>query len=179
LTASTFSQAWFYNITYNNVAGVTGPKVNLNQFTSVMTNDGTLASIPGSTLSSIDNTSWLTAYGPPLSTVKGGGYLLEQFAGIPTVSQVPDGTLKWTKDTTGGGLYIVANDGGTIKTIGINNQTGLPADPVNSLHAGDVASLALNIGDGCYLNFSSGNANGFSKFEIDGTPTPGTNFPGE
>jgi hypothetical protein len=68
-----------------------------------------------------------------LSTVKGGGYLLEQFTGLPTVDQVPDGTLKWAKDTTGGGVYIVANDGGTIKTIGINNQTGFPADPVNSL----------------------------------------------
>jgi hypothetical protein len=122
LTASAFSQAGFFNITYNNAAGVNGPKVNLSQFTSVMTNDGTLASIPGSTLGIIDNTSWLTAYGRPLSTVKGGGYLLEQFTDLPTVDQVPDGTLKWVKETTGGGLYIVANDGGTIKTIGMNGD---------------------------------------------------------
>jgi hypothetical protein len=96
-------------------------------------------------------------------------------SGPPSTSTIPLDCWNVSKDATGGGIYIAANDGGIIKKVELSVTGGAPGAPVNSLqfnNAGafggdanltwDAVSPALNIGDGCYLNFSSGNANSFN-----------------
>jgi hypothetical protein len=93
------SRVYFYGTTCPNIAVATGPKISLTAYSSTITNDRTFDSIPGNSLGVVDNTSYISAYGPPLSTNTGSGFYMEQFAAIPTADQVPDGVLKWVKDT--------------------------------------------------------------------------------
>jgi hypothetical protein len=92
--------------------------------TNLQTPDGTLSGIPGIATGNIfDATSQI---GPAFSNQQ---YLWQPKSGSPTTSDLPN-NKSWSvfKDTSGGELGVVANDGGTVRHIPFPNvpstQTG-------------------------------------------------------
>ena len=104
---------------YNNAPSITNPVTGLKLFMrdccSVVTPNGQISDIPGSGGIEVDATcTWQNNFTPG----QGGLFGFSRSGGVPTTTDVPaQGTFGVIKDTTGGGVYLAYNDGGTIKKV--------------------------------------------------------------
>jgi hypothetical protein len=97
-----------------NGGGVTGKALTMHQESSVSTANGLISDIPGTApvAGDCDSTCAIATFSTAFST-----YFTLPFAGIPTAANLSAGTWMVVKDTVGGGLYVLANDGGVIKKV--------------------------------------------------------------
>jgi hypothetical protein len=100
--------------TITNGGGVTG--TSLISFTGpalLTTQNGEISDIPGTNNGFLSSDLFITAF-----SAKEGRFF-RQKSGLPTTSDIPTGCWSVFKDTSGGGMYVAGNDGGTIKKVAL------------------------------------------------------------
>lgn len=130
---------WSFN-TYTNFAGVTGKQCQASVFCLLITDNGLPSDFPGNTAGTVDNTTVMRDASTGIRTL---GSL--QHAGVPAASTFPNQTWQVFKDTSGGGVYLGFNDGGTM--VLISNRVQLPSFTISTL-PGPVAGMVAYITDG-------------------------------
>jgi hypothetical protein len=114
-TGTTFANISLFICTYTNGGGFTGAQFTLFVNTSLSTDNGPKADLPGQPASNIVD-STCAAFADSLGI---GGFFGVRMSGIPTTSNLLDQTWGVFKDTSGGGVYLAYNDAGTIKKVAL------------------------------------------------------------
>jgi hypothetical protein len=104
-----------------NAGGVTGPKLYLAEQSQILTNNGLISDVPGSTLGYVDSTATIASQNSsfPFSISSNGSQFARQTAGLPTSSQISSNAWTVVQDTRPtSSVHLLYNNAGTITEIG-------------------------------------------------------------
>jgi hypothetical protein len=112
---ATFSNLQFFLGTYTNSGGYTGKQFALFTGAALGTDNDPITDLPGQSAGNIADSTCLDA-----SDNAGiGGFFGQRISGLPTTSNLLNQTWGVFKDTSGGGVYLAYNDGGTVKKVAL------------------------------------------------------------
>jgi hypothetical protein len=160
----------YFNNFITNSGSYTGKKVNLGGANSLVFSDdtGTFANIPGVGIGAIDESVLIQNLNVFATQGAFPTFGINTCGGIPNTSSVPSNTWGTFKDLSGGGVYVVENDGGTIKRTALNVTPSPPVTFAN-LPAAPVQGMMVSITDGLAANCADGTCTTFGTHVTGGT----------